>query len=91
MPELRTLKKSEIDTPFGPPSDALIVGTLEGERVAFCRVTDVAIASRRRGSVSRKHLCDEVAWRRENSFGVGGWIVAGEVCAAGHGDSRSVF
>jgi 5'-methylthioadenosine phosphorylase len=25
----------KVDTPFGPPSDAFIVGTLEGERVAF--------------------------------------------------------
>src|SRR5207247_11343058 len=28
-------KEIEIKTPFGPPSDAFIVGTLEGKRVAF--------------------------------------------------------
>jgi 5'-methylthioadenosine phosphorylase len=35
MPELTDIKEVEIDTPFGKPSDAFIVGTLEGERVAF--------------------------------------------------------
>jgi 5'-methylthioadenosine phosphorylase len=35
MPELTDIKEIEIDTPFGKPSDAFIVGTLEGERVAF--------------------------------------------------------
>ncbi len=35
MPELTDIKEIEVDTPFGKPSDSFIVGTLEGERVAF--------------------------------------------------------
>src|ERR671927_1645315 len=35
MPELRDVEEVRVETPFGPPSDAFIVGTLEGERVAF--------------------------------------------------------
>ncbi len=35
MPELTDIKEVEVETPFGKPSDAFIVGTLEGERVAF--------------------------------------------------------
>ena len=35
MPELTDVEEVRVDTPFGPPSDAFIVGTLEGERVAF--------------------------------------------------------
>lgn len=35
MPELKDIKEVEIDTPFGKPSDAFIIGTLEGVRVAF--------------------------------------------------------
>ena len=35
MPELTGVEEINVDTPFGPPSDSLIVGTLEGERVAF--------------------------------------------------------
>ncbi|HLM24623.1 MAG TPA: S-methyl-5'-thioadenosine phosphorylase, partial [Pyrinomonadaceae bacterium] len=35
MPELTAVEEVTVDTPFGPPSDAFIVGTLEGERVAF--------------------------------------------------------
>lgn len=35
MPELTDVVEQEIDTPFGKPSDAFIIGTLEGERVAF--------------------------------------------------------
>ena len=35
MPELTDIEEVKVDTPFGPPSDSFIVGTLEGERVAF--------------------------------------------------------
>src|SRR3954470_23184937 len=35
MPELTNVEEINVDTPFGSPSDAFIVGTLEGERVAF--------------------------------------------------------
>jgi len=35
MPELKEIDEIELQTPFGKPSDAFIVGTLEGERVAF--------------------------------------------------------
>ena len=35
MPELEDVEEIQIETPFGSPSDALIVGTLENERVAF--------------------------------------------------------
>jgi 5'-methylthioadenosine phosphorylase len=35
MEALKDVEEVTIDTPFGAPSDALIVGTLEGTRVAF--------------------------------------------------------
>jgi 5'-methylthioadenosine phosphorylase len=35
MPELKDVEEVSLETPFGPPSDAFIVGALEGERVAF--------------------------------------------------------
>ena len=35
MPELTDVDEIQLQTPFGNPSDAFIVGTLEGERVAF--------------------------------------------------------
>ncbi|MBD2184879.1 S-methyl-5'-thioadenosine phosphorylase [Planktothrix sp. FACHB-1355] len=35
MDALKDVEEVQIDTPFGPPSDALILGTLEGTRVAF--------------------------------------------------------
>jgi len=35
MPELTDVEELELQTPFGSPSDAFILGTLEGERVAF--------------------------------------------------------
>ncbi|HYE13674.1 MAG TPA: S-methyl-5'-thioadenosine phosphorylase [Pyrinomonadaceae bacterium] len=35
MPELKEVEEVSVGTPFGPPSDAFIVGTLEGVRVAF--------------------------------------------------------
>ena len=35
MPELTDIEEMEVQTPFGKPSDKFILGTLEGERVAF--------------------------------------------------------
>jgi 5'-methylthioadenosine phosphorylase len=35
MPELTDIAEVAVETPFGAPSDAFIVGTLEGARVAF--------------------------------------------------------
>src|SRR5256885_796386 len=35
MPELKDIEELRVETPFGSPSDAFIVGTLEGVRVAF--------------------------------------------------------
>lgn len=35
MDELKDVEEISVDTPFGSPSDAFIVGNLEGERVAF--------------------------------------------------------
>jgi 5'-methylthioadenosine phosphorylase len=35
MPELENVREIEIDTPFGKPSDAFIVGELDGVTVAF--------------------------------------------------------
>src|ERR1019366_1840478 len=35
MPGLKDTRELRIKTPFGAPSDALVVGSLEGRRVAF--------------------------------------------------------
>jgi len=35
MPELENVREVSVDTPFGEPSDAFIVGELEGVKVAF--------------------------------------------------------
>jgi len=35
MPGLTEVQEHFVETPFGPPSDALILGSLEGRRVAF--------------------------------------------------------
>src|ERR1700752_1622565 len=35
MPELTNVEEVRVSTPFGDPSDAFVIGTLEGERVAF--------------------------------------------------------
>lgn len=35
MPELTDVEEVEVDTPFGRPSDAFFIGTLENTRVAF--------------------------------------------------------
>jgi 5'-methylthioadenosine phosphorylase len=35
MPELTDVEEHRLDTPFGPPSDAVMIGTLAGQRIAF--------------------------------------------------------
>jgi 5'-methylthioadenosine phosphorylase len=35
MAELTDIEEVSVETPFGPPSDAFVIGTLAGERVAF--------------------------------------------------------
>ncbi len=35
MPELTDVEERRVSTPFGPPSDAVLIGTLAGQRVAF--------------------------------------------------------
>lgn len=35
MPDLANMEEVIVDTPFGPPSDSIVVGTLNGTRVAF--------------------------------------------------------
>ena len=35
MPELKHVREQELETPFGNPSDAFIIGELEGVKVAF--------------------------------------------------------
>ena len=35
MPDLLDIQELEPDTPFGPPSDSIVAGTLNGVRVAF--------------------------------------------------------
>jgi len=35
MPQLTDIETRTLETPYGPPSDAITIGTLNGERVAF--------------------------------------------------------
>jgi len=35
MPELQNVREQKVETPFGSPSDAFIIGELEGVAVAF--------------------------------------------------------
>ena len=35
MPGLSQVKEARLKTPFGPPSDAYVCGTLKGRKVAF--------------------------------------------------------
>ncbi len=35
MPELHDIREQRIDTPFGAPSDSILIGTLRGQQIAF--------------------------------------------------------
>lgn len=43
--QLQDVEEVTLETPFGAPSDAYIVGTLEGQRAAFCPATAVGTGS----------------------------------------------
>ena len=48
MEGLQDVEEVEVSTPYGSPSDAIVVGTFEGVGVAFCRDTVGGIAFRLR-------------------------------------------
>ena len=82
MPELSDVEEIKVETPFGSPSDAFIVGTLEGERVAFLP----------RHGRGHRFTPTELPFRcRAHFVGVSRWFFTGTVRAIGHGDSGSVL
>ena len=52
MPGLEDARERRVRTPFGDPSDAFVVGRLEGRPSHFSRATAEAIASLRRKSTT---------------------------------------
>jgi Purine nucleoside phosphorylase len=95
MPELEDVKEVVVDTPFGPPSDAFIVGTLENNRVAFLprhgrghRFTPTEVPFRA-NIYGMKLLGVERILSASAVFRSG--LVTGTVCATRYGYSGSVF
>ena len=92
MPELQDVEEIQVDTPFGPPSDAFILGTLEGERVAFLprhgrghRFTPTEVPFRANIYAMKLLGVERIL------VGLGSWFASGTICAARHGHSGSVF
>ena len=90
MPELENVKEIEVDTPFGKPSDAFIVGQLEGVKVAF-------LPRHARGhkftpsELPGKYLRDDETRRRIHRVGLSRRIAPRAVRSDRYGDSRSVL
>ena len=69
MAGLTDTREVRVKTPFGDPSDAIVVGTLEGRRVAFlARHGRGHLLLAERNQLSRQHLRHEDARRRAESF-----------------------
>ena len=51
MAGLTATEEHDLDTPFGKPSDPIVVGTLAGQRVASCRLRRARTSQRPRGTV----------------------------------------
>src|SRR5882762_2299206 len=91
MPELSDVKEVEVDTPFGRPSDAFFVGTLENNRVAFLP----------RHGRGHRFTPTEVPFRAniyamkllgvERIFSIGCGFATRAVCPARYGYPRPVF
>ena len=92
MPELENVREVPVETPFGKPSDAFIVGELEGVTVAFLAASRPRAQTYADGaSLSGEHLRDEAARRRVHLVGLGGRQLAGEIRPDGFGDPGPVF
>ena len=77
MAGLTDTREVRVKTPFGDPSDAIVIGTLEGKRVAFlARHGRGHHLFAQRNQLSREYLRDEDAWRGTDYFGERGWIAA---------------
>ncbi len=92
MPGLEKPREVRVKTPFGDPSDAFVVGTLEGQRVAFlarhgARASLPAIGDQ----LSRQYLRHEAAGRGTHYFRQRGRLAAGGFEAARFPDPRSVL
>ena len=92
MPELTDVEEVRSTLLSDSPSDAFIVGTLEGERVAFLprhgrghRFTPTEVPFRANIYAMKSLGVERIL------VGVGSWFTAGTVRATGHGDSGSVF
>jgi len=70
MPGLANAREVRIKTPFGDPSDALVVGQLEGKRVAFSGTPRArAPISTDGNKLSRQHPRHETTRCRANRLG----------------------
>ena len=92
MAGLTDAREVRVKTPFGDPSDALIVGALEGRRVAFlARARARAHLLAERDQLPREHLRDENSGRRADHFGQRGRIAARGFCSARFRDPGPIF
>jgi 5'-methylthioadenosine phosphorylase len=92
MPELTEIEKSQFRLLSEIRQTSSSSGTLENERVAFLpRHATGHRLTPTEGTVSREHLRDESYSASSEFYRRQRRIVAGEIRAARHGDSRSVF
>ena len=75
MPGFSDVSEVRLETPFGDPSDAYVLGTLEGRKVAFLarhgrghRISSDGI------EFPRKHSRLQAAWGGADRVGLGGGI-----------------
>ena len=91
MPGFEAQEERAIDTPWGAPSDAYVVGQARGQggRVSGAarpRPSHLALGA----EFSRQHLRHEIAGRGAHSFAQRGRVAQGRAQAARFRDSRSV-
>src|SRR5215208_2759319 len=84
MEGLRAVQKVQVRTPFGPPSDAIMVGILDETKVAF-------LSRHGRGHLPSEYLCAQVAWRHTGDIGQCGRQHEGIHTPRGRRVSRSVY
>ena len=91
MPGLTDVREVALETPFGAPSDAYVLGTLAGRKVAFLAAPRSRTSpDADRAELPRQHPRPEAAWGRARHVAVGRGLAEGRAPAAGFRYPRPV-
>ena len=67
MPGFTNVREVKLETPFGEPSDPLVLGELSGRKVAFRRGMDAGTGFALGAELQSEYSCLQATWSHEDS------------------------